>query len=1028
MKISFPRCVVSILLAASAASAQALCLDTAEDPLLCETREIRFRGEAAQVLRNKAAALGNAADIYAYLRNHAEYTPYYGARSDSINSFGGLVGNDVDLASTLIAMLRSQGIKARYALGSATIQKNPLANQLRVDNIALLPTVLGSQGVIYTANTDTTMTIERTWVEALVPYRAYRGAAPATCAAESVDCRWVALDPSFKQKRYAHPDKHLLLRDVGFDFTAYYNADNPASPNHDASLKNKNPITIFEEKAQAYLKANHAGVTLDDVADVGEIVADDSGLLPASLPFAATTTGRYPSVDDHDAAISTRWRRMASVTLEVDDCGDTAHVLPSAQVPLAVLASSRLTFGTLTDGGQTRFGFQLDGVQQGSTVTLGSQQVSCTDGSTRTLGAGSRVTATVSFDNIDQDSAAVSAKYDNLTIGGYFVLATGAEVSNWDQVKRAYTRLNEANDQYPLVVDSGGAVYVDRNGNGAVDTGDTLLGNHAQAREALVGGLLDVASRLYVRSLKHSVDRYTLLTNHIDLLQSSGGILSTAQAAHYLGETSFGIAPEGLLIDLQAYQTGGTYKRETVSRAPSSTFLFVGHALSAHEHEVWQKVTGLDAISTLRGFQTSLSQGHSLLTLKRSTSVDPLPAALDAWRFKSTPPAGYTPREYTLFGRRIYTWEYTGSNPAAAGLDIIRANASGVSASVLNAEPDQFWVSVNVQSVIKSYDDVENFLLERQPSEGQPKTNIQTDVGTQNYDIVRADVTSPPSGFSVGVSRLDSTTHRLTYNEKNPPLPDNTYNILTRLYLATSNKTTWDIPIPAQGYSFTLTGMTSSNPAFRVVSYPSQIPYNTAATARVEKIAYISDTDNLVIQLVASGMAYNQSGTPYIVNNNAIGGQAFWARENRVIEGLMDFALNGVNTSDAISIQACNGQTFSGTPTQLLSSLRTQCFEPAIAGAIDLIDFLDRNKGFNPSLYLFRDAATKAANEYPVRFLKSLQGAYYGAEPGLVEYVLPSRMPQGDGYLFNVHLLNEFNSDGSYKSSSYAISNQSDAD
>lgn len=981
-------------------------------------------------MRDKAGLLGNAADIYAYLRNRAEFTPYFGARSDSINSFDGLIGNDIDLASTLIAMLRSQGIKARYAQGQATLPTTQLANLLRLDSVDVLPVVLNNQGVVFTVS-GSTMTIERTWVEALVPYRAYRGAAPGTCTVESTDCRWVALDPSFKQKRYAHPDKHLLLRNVGFDFTAYYNADNPTGAGYNANRKNKNPLTIFEEAAQAYLHANHPGVTLDDVADAGEIVADNSGLLPASLPYAANTANRYTSVDEHDASASNPWRRVATVTLEIAGCGDTGHVLPSIRIPLASLTSSRLTFGTQGSGALARFGFWLDGVQQGDTVTPGSQQVACTDGTSRTLDSGSNLKTTLTFDRADigPNIVPISAVYSDLLAGGYFVVASGAEVANWNQVKRAYERLREASATYPLVVDSSGAVYVDGNGNGTADPVDALLGSHAQAREALVGGLLDVASRVYVIASRQSMDRYMLLTNRVNLMKASGGILSTEAAAQYLGETSFGVAPDGLIIDLKAYLTGGIFQREAPDEAPLAEYLLVGNMLSAHEHEVWQKVTGLDAISTVRGIQTSLAQGNALLTLQRDT----LPATLGTIGFGSAPPSGYAAREYNLFGRRIHTWEYTGPDSAGARLDLIRSNPSGVAPDVLDRELDRFDVAWNLQPNLRYYDELENELIAAQTTETKLKKDIPfppdgdfTVAG--GYDLVAASVVNYPSDFSVRVSKPTSTTYRLYFTEKIDH-GNASFDIVTRFYYALTGRTNYTISIAPQSYRFRLTSLTCSQPSvFSIVSPPTDIPYNTTVPVTIQRKngSTVPDSDSFPVELRASGTAYTPSGAVAgSFSNLLLAATHLITRGNRVVDAISvpDVTVEGFDTSDVVS-RTCNGLTLTGTPTQLLTSVRTQCFEPAFANAVDRLDFFDRNKGFDPNRYWLRDAGNLAVGEYPVSFLKSLQIDLYSFPAGRVEYTLPSRMPLSNGYLFNVFVRNEFKQDGTYKSSGFVIDNQ----
>ena len=89
-----------------------------------ESPEVQFLSVDATELREKAAELADPASIYEYVRNNYEYVVYHGSRSGSINTFLGGQGNEVDLASTLIAMLRSRGIPARYVVG-IPIEKEP---------------------------------------------------------------------------------------------------------------------------------------------------------------------------------------------------------------------------------------------------------------------------------------------------------------------------------------------------------------------------------------------------------------------------------------------------------------------------------------------------------------------------------------------------------------------------------------------------------------------------------------------------------------------------------------------------------------------------------------------------------------------------------------------------------------------------------------------------------------------------------------------------------------------------------------
>jgi transglutaminase-like putative cysteine protease len=83
-----------------------------------ETAEIVFSGTDAQPLVDKATRLKNAVAIYEYVHNTFEFTAYHGSRSGSINTFMGQRGSDVDIATALIAMLRSQNSPARYAVAT----------------------------------------------------------------------------------------------------------------------------------------------------------------------------------------------------------------------------------------------------------------------------------------------------------------------------------------------------------------------------------------------------------------------------------------------------------------------------------------------------------------------------------------------------------------------------------------------------------------------------------------------------------------------------------------------------------------------------------------------------------------------------------------------------------------------------------------------------------------------------------------------------------------------------------------------
>lgn len=280
------------------------------DPLV-ETREVLFTNTDNPDLVAIAAQLQTPVAIYEYVRNTHEYALYQGSRSNSINTFLGQRGSDVDIASVLIAMYRSQSIPARYAVATVSIPASSVINWLGVKNVNLAVLIMGDQGiqkVQLTTDASGTQVIqfEHTWVQAQLPYDNYRGAnipAPAVnCTATPSRCHWIDLDPSFKLRQYTNAAIDVYNA-VNFDYTAYYNAIKNKSSS--TTYLDKNPAEIYQNLILSYLQMNYPGKTLDDVKDPGTIILVHDGILPASLPYQVVSAVKtYDAIVDHDADTS----------------------------------------------------------------------------------------------------------------------------------------------------------------------------------------------------------------------------------------------------------------------------------------------------------------------------------------------------------------------------------------------------------------------------------------------------------------------------------------------------------------------------------------------------------------------------------------------------------------------------------------------------------------------------------------------------------------------------------------------------
>jgi hypothetical protein len=85
--------------------------------------------------------------IYEFVRNNFDYEPYYGSVKGSQETLWEEAGNDVDLASLLIALYRASGIPARYVYGQIELPIEQAMNLVGVEDEQTAGNVFASGGV-----------------------------------------------------------------------------------------------------------------------------------------------------------------------------------------------------------------------------------------------------------------------------------------------------------------------------------------------------------------------------------------------------------------------------------------------------------------------------------------------------------------------------------------------------------------------------------------------------------------------------------------------------------------------------------------------------------------------------------------------------------------------------------------------------------------------------------------------------------------------------------------------------------------
>jgi transglutaminase-like putative cysteine protease len=244
-----------------------------------------------------AASLGNdPLRIYDWVRNNVEFVPTYGSVQGSQMTMVARRGNAFDIASLLVALLRSAGVGARYVLGTVEVPVDAVRNWVGgAETSPVAQQLLGQGGIpnvgLLRGATLTHIRLEHVWVEAFIDYVPSRG------AAQHEGDTWVPMDASFKLHDFPPPSR--LLTDVPFDMSAL--ADQlVASGEYDPALNriaNVDQDLLFpafqswQSQMDAYLAANSIPRTPDGILGGQATIQKTSTVFAGSLPYTVLARG-----------------------------------------------------------------------------------------------------------------------------------------------------------------------------------------------------------------------------------------------------------------------------------------------------------------------------------------------------------------------------------------------------------------------------------------------------------------------------------------------------------------------------------------------------------------------------------------------------------------------------------------------------------------------------------------------------------------------------------------------------------------
>lgn len=267
----------------------------------------------------------NPLKIYRYVYNNYRYTPYYGSLKGSLDTYWEKEGNDYDLASLLIALLRASNIPARYTKAQVIVSIDRVKKWVNMnDPMAALQYLSSAQipfGYYSSGGGIGSIQMEHVYVEAYVPYANYRGSGE-----DASGKIWIPLDPSLKEEQVVQAGVDIAT-EMGFDWKKF-------SDDYFSNFKNQTPMEFYTTKINDYIIQNHPGQTMDTLKRITQIKTMNFDFLPNTLPYSVT------AVLGHFAAIPQELRHTLEIKTSTIDFPITLPEIAGRRITLTFAAAT----------------------------------------------------------------------------------------------------------------------------------------------------------------------------------------------------------------------------------------------------------------------------------------------------------------------------------------------------------------------------------------------------------------------------------------------------------------------------------------------------------------------------------------------------------------------------------------------------------------------------------------------------------------------------------------------------------------
>ena len=556
----------------------------------------------------------NPARIFAWVNQNVAYEPYFGSMKGGVSTLWAKAGGATDQASLLIALLRASNVPARYVRGTVRVLDSTAKGaDGRGPRWIGAKTYQGAAGVL-SANGNPSASygtnsigLAHVWVEACLPYSAYRGA-----ALDDSGHRWVPLDASYKDHRY----QAGIAVDSNFDF----DYAGWLASRIDVQGRYRLPQENFADQVEAHARTkapNYANNTLEDVPYKSEIKRTNFDILPIVPPYEVVSYDSWSGVAGESAETAAlpdrhRYRLQVSVRNKSGTNPENfnGNLLAQKTLNLADVATSRLTlaFRGATAGDQTAYDTWLNSVDPSLAPTCAATAnvvpVLRLDGVEQTKEAGSGTTTLCSSDNVLQLSVTVAELTNNAGVVSSTKYANIAAAS----LQALHANAWHTSDTYLAKRTENLLAAVRNNSNPNASE---------VARDAIEGEFLNLTASKYSRYVVDATRDAGRLFGESGTTGVSLGLTSAQVKVNYLFDLPYGLFRKGFLVDWPGSLSSSSKLDGTTG--DFRAFKLGGFAGSAYEAFIWQETANLDAVSTTRGMQFAKEQGIEILQINNAS-------------------------------------------------------------------------------------------------------------------------------------------------------------------------------------------------------------------------------------------------------------------------------------------------------------------------------------------------------------------------------------------------------------------------